>query len=39
MKLLQASLGVRKDVEGSFHHCGGPVILVQAAVLTAMQVL
>ena len=30
MKLLQASLSVRKDVEGSFHHCGGPVILAQA---------
>ena len=31
MKLLQASLGLRKDVEGSFHHCGGPVMLVQAS--------
>ena len=30
VKLLQASLGLRKDVEGSFNHCGGPVMLVQA---------
>ena len=24
MKVVHASLGVRKDVESSFHHCGGP---------------
>ena len=30
MKLKQASLSVRKEKEGSFHHCGGPVRLVQA---------
>ena len=30
MKLLQACSSVRKELEGSFHHCGGPVRLVQA---------
>ena len=30
MKLVQASLSVRKELEGSFHHCGAPVRLVQA---------
>ena len=30
MKLVQACLSVRKQLEGSFHHCGGPVRLVQA---------
>ena len=30
MKLVQACLSVRKELEGSFHHCGGPVRLVQA---------
>ena len=48
MKLLQASLGLRKDIEGSFHNCGGTVRLVQAclnaerpdkAVLTSEEVL
>ena len=29
MKLLQASLSLRKDVEGSFYHSGDPVRLVQ----------
>ena len=29
MKLVQACLRVRKELEGSFHHCGGPVRLVQ----------
>ena len=29
MKLVQAYLSVRKDVESSFHHCGCPVKLVQ----------
>ena len=29
MKLKQASLSVRKEQEGSFHHCEGPVRLVQ----------
>ena len=30
VNLLQASLSVRKYQNGSFHHCGGPVKLVQA---------
>ena len=30
MKLVQACLCVRKDLESSFHHCGSPVKLVQA---------
>ena len=30
MKLVQACLSVRKDLESSFHHCGGPVRLVQS---------
>ena len=30
MKLVQACLSVRKELEGSVHHCGGPVRLVQA---------
>ena len=30
LKLLQASLSLRNDVELSFHHGGGPVMLVQA---------
>ena len=30
MELVQGSLGVRKELEGSFHHCGGPVKLMQA---------
>ena len=30
MKLVQAFVSVRKDLESSFHHCGGPVELVQA---------
>ena len=30
MKLVQACLSVRKEPEGSFHHCGVPVWLVQA---------
>ena len=30
MKLVQASLSVRKQLEGCFHHCGGLVRLVQA---------
>ena len=30
MKLVQAYLSVRKELEGSFHRCGGPVRLVQA---------
>ena len=29
MKLVQACLSVRKELEGGFHHCGGPVRLVQ----------
>ena len=32
MKVVQASLSVRKDLESSFHHCGSPVKLVQAFV-------
>ena len=48
MKLVQACLSVRKDLEISFHHCGGPVKFVQAClcaerpdkiVLTAEEVL
>ena len=31
MKDVQACLSARKDVESSFHHCGGPVKLVQAS--------
>ena len=30
MKLVQAFLIVRKELEDSFHNCGGPVRLVQA---------
>ena len=30
MKLVQAGLSVRKELESSFHHCGAPVRLVQA---------
>ena len=30
MKLVQTCLGVRKELEGSFHHCGSAVRLVQA---------
>ena len=30
MKHVQARLSARKDRESSFHHCGGPVKLVQA---------
>ena len=30
MKHVQACLCARKDLENSFHHCGGPVKLVQA---------
>ena len=29
MKRVQACLSARKDGESSFHHCGGPVKLVQ----------
>ena len=31
MKLVQASLGVRIDVEHSFHHYGGPANLAHAS--------
>ena len=31
MKLVQACLSARKQLEGSFHHCGGPVKLMQAS--------
>ena len=30
MKLVQACLSVRKDLESGFHHCAVPVKLVQA---------
>ena len=30
MKVVQACLSVRKDLESSFHRCGGPVRIVQA---------
>ena len=32
MKLVQACLSVRKDLESGFHHCGGPVKHVQSCV-------
>ena len=31
MKLVHTCLSVRKDLEGSFHRCGGPVKLVQSS--------
>ena len=30
MKVVQACLSVRKDLESRFHRCGGPVRIVQA---------
>ena len=30
MKLVHVCLSARKDLESSFHHCGGPVKLVEA---------
>ena len=30
MKHVQACLSAMEDRENSFHHCGGPVMLVQA---------
>ena len=30
MKQVQACLSAREDRESRFHHCGGPVRLVQA---------
>ena len=30
MKEVQTCLSAREDRESSFHHCGGPVRLVQA---------
>ena len=27
---MQSCLSVRKEIEGIFHHCGGPVRLVEA---------
>ena len=30
MKHISACLSAREDRESSFHHCGGPVRLVQA---------
>ena len=30
MKLVQAGLCATKDLQSSFHHCGGPVKLIQA---------
>ena len=30
VKLVQACLGARKELESSFHNCVGPVELVQA---------
>ena len=29
-------LSVRKEIEGSFHHCGGPVKLMQACLCVGM---
>ena len=34
MKVVQVSLSVRKDLESSFHHYGGPVRLVPACLNT-----
>ena len=31
MKLVQSSLNVRKDLESSFHHCGGPMKLIHTS--------
>ena len=31
VKLVNASFSARKDLESSFHHCGGPVKLVHAS--------
>ena len=28
MKLVHTCLSIRRDLESSFHHCGGPVWLV-----------
>ena len=45
MKHVQAYLSAREERESCFHHCGGPVRLVQAcscahnAVLTSEEVL
>ena len=47
MKLVQACLSTRKELESTFHHCGGLVKLVQAcvcagidqAILTSEEVL
>ena len=36
MKLVQAYLSVRKELACSFHHCGGPVKLVQARLRAGM---
>ena len=30
MKYVQACISARKDLEICFHHCGGPVKLVEA---------
>ena len=30
MKVVQARLSFRKELQNSFHHCGGPVWLVEA---------
>ena len=34
MKLVQACLRAREDLENSFHHCGSPVKLVHACLST-----
>ena len=34
MKLVQASLSARKDLESNFHDCGGAAKLVQACLST-----
>ena len=31
MKVVQGCLSVWKDLESSFHRCGGPVKIVQAS--------
>ena len=31
LKVMKASLGVRKELESNFHQCGGPVKLGQGS--------
>ena len=36
MKVVQDCLSVRKDLESSFHRCGGPVRIVQACLCSGV---